>query len=463
MTQFWETTPATALRSVTEQIGTSLKAARRGMRAWDREFRAHIRRRRSRARFIAITGSSAKTTTTALLAHILSSRFKTSSQIDQNAAINAIQAINLLDGSEEFVVIETASAGPGDLVEAMKVVKPDVAIVTMVAIEHYSAFRNIEAVADEKSEAIRALKHDGLAVLNYDDERVRAMAALTRARTVTFGGEGADYKISPSMDADGLLTLRMTRGDRVLVLQTQLIGAFNAVTVAAAACCALEMGVPEQCVVESVAKFSPYPGRMYRKAIPGGPIFIVDTRKAPYHSINLPIETLAAIQAPRKRFILGQISDYPGNPRKKYRDTYHAARAIADQVIFVGPHCHRSGATPEDVAGGRFRAFQNIQDAAAYLKETAIENEVIMVKSSRNLHLERLLLAWLTDVRCWVETCGVKTDCWSCGLYGHPFTEHGGNPRHYRPKKRGLKRLLAKLPFASAKDPRTAPRVPLTG
>ncbi|MGD9669441.1 MAG: Mur ligase family protein [Hyphomicrobiaceae bacterium] len=460
MTQLVYGPAATGTRLVKGQIGTSVKAARRSVKAWERKLRAQFKRRRSRARFIAVTGSSAKTTTTSLLAQILSSSFNTISQIDQNAAINAIQAINSLNGSEDFVVLETASAGPGQLAETMKVVKPDVAIVTMVAVEHYSAFRSIDAIAAEKSEAVRTLRPDGLAILNYDDERVRAMAALTRARTVTFGGDGADYKITASTDADGFLTVTIARHGRTLVLKTLLVGAFNAVTVAAAACCALEMGIPDQAVAESVANFAPFPGRMYREAIPGGPVFIVDSRKAPYHSINLPIEALAAIQAPRKRFVLGQISDYAGNPRKKYRETYLAARAISDQVIFVGPHSHRSGATPEDIASGLFRAFPNIEEAATYLKETAIENEVILVKSSRNLHLERLLLAWLQDVRCWPEGCGVKTNCWSCGLYGRPFTEHGGDPRHYRPKKKRLKRVLDKLQFASAKELRTLPRTP---
>lgn len=434
------------------EIASSVRQARRYLKDRERTIRARIKRGRSRARFIVITGSSAKTTTTSLLTYILSSCFKVRAQIDENAFVNAVAAINALDGSEDFVVIETGSAGAGQLAEIMDLVKPDASIVTMVAIEHYSAFRNIEAIAQEKAEVVRALKADGLAILNHDDNRVRDMAALTPARSISFGSAGATYEVKEArVSPQGLLTVVLANGENVLTIPTQLVGAHNAVVVAAACSAALELGVPEKSIIERAATFGPVPGRMDRHAIPGGPVFIVDSRKAPYYSIGLPIETLRTMEAPRKRFVLGQISDYSGNPRKKYRDTYLAARTVADEVIFVGPYAHRSGATPEDIANNRFRSFSRVEEAAAYLRTTAIENEVIMVKSSRNLHLERLLLSWLSDVRCWADACGVKTTCWKCGLHRHPFTEHSGNPKRYKAKKPRLRRLMERIPFLDAR------------
>ncbi|MCB0059831.1 MAG: hypothetical protein KDE45_22490, partial [Caldilineaceae bacterium] len=155
--------------------------------------RAHWKRRRSKARFIVITGSSAKTTTTSLLTNILATTYKVRSQIEANRLENALEVLNRLDGTEDFVVVETGTGQPGDLKVLMELLKPDISIVTMVAVEHYSAFRGIEAVEKEKSEVVRALGRAGIAVLNADDARVNAMAEQTSARVVTFGGNGSDY------------------------------------------------------------------------------------------------------------------------------------------------------------------------------------------------------------------------------------------------------------------------------
>ena len=69
-------------------------------------------------------------------------------------------------------------------------------MVTLVALEHKSAFRSIEAVAEEKQKLVEALPAHGLAVLNYNDARVVSMSSRTKARTVTFGKTGGDDVVS---------------------------------------------------------------------------------------------------------------------------------------------------------------------------------------------------------------------------------------------------------------------------
>ena len=63
-------------------------------------------------------------------------------------------------------------------------------------LEHKSTFRTVEAVAVEKQKLVEALPAKGLAILNYDDPRVAAMAGRTKAREVTFGQKGGDYVTS---------------------------------------------------------------------------------------------------------------------------------------------------------------------------------------------------------------------------------------------------------------------------
>lgn len=344
-----------------------------------------------------------------------------------NGEHETLETLRSLSRDLDYVVMELAASSPGNVRRMAQMVRPDVAIVTLVGMEHYSTFRGKDAVAREKGALVEALSPRGFAVLNGDDPRVRAMTDLTRARVVTFGTADADYvRRDVTSLAPGRTDFALCHDGRSMHVRTALTGAYNALAVQAAAACAIELGVPERIVVERIATFSPLFGRMSVHAIDGGPIFIADMIKAPYESIALTTDFLRDCVAPRKRFILGQISDYAGDLRKKYRDTYRAALSAADQVIFVGPNSHRSSATAEDIAAGRFMAFHSVRALSDYIKSSVVAGEVILLKSSINLHLERLVLDWTTDIRCWQEECGVKQDCLRCGLYDRNFSEHRG-------------------------------------
>ena len=427
------------------QLARNYKTFEHTIKLRTRETIAKIKRERTSATIIAVTGSSAKTTTVALLSHILAGHSKVTSQFLCNGYGHAIDALLNLRSDTRYSVIEQGTKKPGHIPQAAKLLKPDLAIITLVAIEHYATLKSIEAVTQEKSALVEAVPDDGLVVLNFDDPNVRAMADRTRARSITFGTTGGDYLATNiRTDVCGLLLLTLTGSGHTIDLETQLLGAHNWLTIAAAATSALELGVPAETVRARIASFAPIHGRMSPHTTPDGTRIILDCAKAPYHSIFLPLETLRSITAPKKRFILGQISDYAGNATKKYRDAYAAAVAVADEVCFVGPWAHKARAPQADIDSGKFRAFANIEALAAHLRETAVKDEVILVKSAKNLHLERLLLDRITEVRCWPDECGRKAPCEECGLYDRPFFEHGGR-RQYRDQRQRSRKIKSWL------------------
>lgn len=349
---------------------------------------------------------------------------------------------------DDFVVLECATGAPGEMPKLAAAVRPNVAIVTLVALEHYSAFRSKEAVAREKSALVKALPPDGLALLNNDDPHVASMAELTDARVVTFGKAGACYSWDELISAEpGNLTFALRHRDRKIILRTRLSGAHNRLAVSAAAACALELGIPESSVIECVASFEPILGRLSIHKCDRGPTFILDTAKAPYHSLPLSLSVLKDFVAPRKRFVLGHISDFAGNPKAKYRDTYRAAHAVADQVLLVGMAAKNFKASRDEIEAGKFASLATVEELSKYIKSSAIAGEVILVKSSANLHLERLLLDWNAEVRCWPNACGKPgVDCLQCGLYRLPFSQHGGRvtkPKFWSPWREGSRRDAA--------------------
>ena len=386
-------------------------------------------RRRSCATFIAVTGSSGKTTTAVLISHILSSVAPVREQVLRNVYSFHLGSLkNSLPGDGYFVA-EIGSDGPGSLQPMIDLIRPSVGVVTLVALEHKSAFRNIEGVAEEKGRLVEGLPANGLAILNYDDPRVVAMAEHATARTVAFGQTGGEYVVSNvRCPAPEKLSLTITNEDNAFEIASRLTGVYQSVVVAAAFACTHQLGVPPGVIVERIASFPAVFGRCSVHRVPNGPLFIVDTTKAPYHSVRLAFDMLAEFSAPRKRIVVGHISDAAGSDRI-YRDAYRAARSVADQVIFLGEHSHRTKATAEEIADGRFVRFEKLEDLADFLKESAIEDEIILLKSSAKMHFERLMLSFFTSVRCWKLVCGRKDSCvplfdTGCGLYEAPFEQH---------------------------------------
>ena len=304
------------------------------------------------------------------------------------------------------MVVEAAAIDRGQLKELAGLLQPDVAIVTMVGMEHYTAFRSREAVAEEKGRLVEAVRPGGLVLLNADDTLVAGMRERTRERIVTFGrNPGADYRaVSVTMRFPEHLTVEIEWHGGRLSLITTLVGEHFWLPVAAAAAAALELGVPASMIAEGAASFRTMPARCQPYRIDGGPQFVIDTSGA-QRDAGLAFGVLDNVEAPRRRVVLGHISDFAGNPKPKYRDAYRAARVVSDEVVFVGEHAHRSQASDEDRRTGRFFGFTGPLQAYEHVRATAVPGEVILLKSSRNLHLERVALAFNHEVRCWMPVC----------------------------------------------------------
>jgi UDP-N-acetylmuramoyl-tripeptide--D-alanyl-D-alanine ligase len=202
-------------------------------------------------------------------------------------------------------------------------------------------------------------------------------------------------------------------------LQTRFVGEHFWLPTAAAATAALSLGIDPGTVVRRVASFEPLFTRMSLMSVPNGPDFIVDTAKAPWHSIPAAFRVLEGVSAPRRRIVLGHMSDFSGSDQK-YRDAYRLARSVADQVIFVGNHSHRAKASQADREGTHFLEFKDVRTAARFIRETAVPGELILLKGSVDLHLERIALAFESDVACWISACGKPEGCRQCGRWQVP-------------------------------------------
>src|SRR5262249_26493523 len=138
--------------------------------------------------------------------------------------------------SDAFCVAEVGARYPGSVARIARLLRPDVAVVTRVGLDHYRVFRTLEGVAAEKGALVAGLAPGGGAGLNADDPHVLAMSALAPGRVVTFGeAAGATLRaegVSSSWPEPLAFTLHVD--GRALPVRTRLHGRHTAVSVLAA-------------------------------------------------------------------------------------------------------------------------------------------------------------------------------------------------------------------------------------
>src|SRR2546428_12741299 len=130
---------------------------------------------------VAITGSAGKTTTKDLIAHVLGRRLRVHrSEGNLNTYTGIPMTIFQMDPRDRALVVEYAMSRAGEIRELTRVAPPTIGVVLNVGLAHVGFLGSIDAVAAAKRELVEGLAPGGLAVLNGDDLRVRAMSAVAR-------------------------------------------------------------------------------------------------------------------------------------------------------------------------------------------------------------------------------------------------------------------------------------------
>ena len=385
---------------------------------------ARYRRRLAEVRLIGVTGSCGKTTTKELIHEVLSAQWRgRKNMLTLNRTFNVAMAILRLRPGDDFLVQEVSVDVPGYIDATLKLLRPNVGVVTLIGQDHYRAFRTREAVAAEKGKLIACLPDDGLAILNADDELVLGMRALTKARCLTYGiSQEADVRAEDVSAAwpERLSFTLVTNGERIPV-RTQLCGKLWLPSALAALATGIGMGLDVKAAAAALENVPPTPGRMYPVDAGNGVTFIRDDWKSPLWTIAPVLEFMRDAKAKRKIMVLGNISDYPGGADRRYPAVARQAAEVADRVMFVGPQAHLALKARKDVGEEKIEAFDHVKKLNERLKTLLGPGDLVLIKGSNKAdHLERLTLDRQKPVVCWLSRCGRECFCSDCKRFCVP-------------------------------------------
>lgn len=338
--------------------------------------------------FIGVTGSCGKTTTKELTGAILATRFRGQmSSATHNAPPHLDRAVLRVKPWDDFCLLELSpadKAGKRVFDRVLRLVRPQIGVVTIIGTDHIKVFHSIEAIAAEKGKLIAALPPHGTAVLNFDDPNIRDMQSLCAGRVISYGLAQDAMLRADQVRASWPepLSFTLCYEGRSYPVRTQLYGAHFVSCVLAAVAVGLALDVPLAAALVAVGTVPPFGGRMQPVDHPAGFTFIRDDYKASLWSIPAALQFVKEARAPRKFVVIGTISDTTGTSSSAYVTVARQALEVADRVIFVGrlsSKCLKAKRHPRDEA---LKAFYSVETAAQHLRSCLQAGDLVLLKGS---------------------------------------------------------------------------------
>jgi UDP-N-acetylmuramoyl-tripeptide--D-alanyl-D-alanine ligase len=285
---------------------------------------------------VGITGSVGKTTTKDLVRHCLAATFRVAaSERSFNNELGLPLTLFNAPDDAQWIVLEMGARGVGHISRLAAVARPDIGIVTSVAMAHVEFFGDLEGVARAKSELVTALPESGAAVLNFDDPLVARMAAVSPCPVIGYAVE-ADAEVraeAVTLDAElrPRFRLRTPWGDGEVRLA--LRGVQQVPNALAAAAAALWCGAGFEAVQQALSEVTGSPLRMEVHRGETGPVLVVDCYNANPASTEAALRSLAVLPADRKLALLGLMAELGAQTDGEHRRMQLLAEELGIEVV----------------------------------------------------------------------------------------------------------------------------------
>jgi UDP-N-acetylmuramoyl-tripeptide--D-alanyl-D-alanine ligase len=345
---------------------------------------------------IGVTGSAGKTTTKEAIAHVLSKRFRVlKSEGNFNNHFGLPLMLLKLEPGHDLAVIEMGMSHSGEIAALAKIAHPEIGVVTNVAPVHLEFFNSIAEIARAKYELIESLPSNGTAVLNADDEYVSQFGRDIKAKVITYGLKSTADVHAENVEQRGPAgsAFDVVVGGCRERATLPLVGAHNIPNALAAIAVGLERGLSPSEAVSALASLAPSDKRGQVVQI-GNITAINDCYNSNPKALDAMVDSLASMPAKRRIVVAGEMLELgPSGPVLHEHSGEHMAEAKIDFVLGVrGLAQHIVDSARRKGIRGEFVASP--EAAGEWLAQETREGDVVLLKASRGVKLEKALEAW---------------------------------------------------------------------
>jgi UDP-N-acetylmuramoyl-tripeptide--D-alanyl-D-alanine ligase len=345
---------------------------------------------------IAVTGSAGKTTTKEAIAALLSSNFRVfKSAGNLNNQFGVPLMLLGLEPEHDIAVVELGMSHAGEIRDLANIAAPETGVVTSVAPVHLENFDSLGGIARAKYELIEALPAYGTAVLNADDELVAQFGADFAGKVVTFGVQKPAGVRAENVEIRGNQgsTFELVAGGSRQPAALPLIGAHNIYNALAGVAVALERGLALADCAAALRSLTPADKRGQVIEI-GGMIVINDCYNSNPKALDSMVDVLANMPAERRIVVAGEMLELgPAGEEMHRACALHMARRGIDLLLGVRGLAE---AMVDEARNAGLRALfvADAQEAGQWLARETRRGDVVLLKASRGVRLERALESW---------------------------------------------------------------------
>lgn len=353
------------------------------------------------SRTVVVAGSNGKTGTKEMIAAVLVEQFLVQrNEGNLNNHIGVPLSLLRIRSSHQVGVIEVGTNHPGELRPLLKMVRPVVGVITVIGEEHLEFFHDLEGVALEEGEVAEILPEDGLLVLNADDEWSLSIAQRTRSKVCWFGLKNSSEFSARNirMGIEGTQFVLVTPSGEIEVC-LKLLGEHQVLNALAASAVGGFFGLTLTQIAKGLGNVEPVKMRMQRMEAPGGVMIINDAYNANPSSMRAALKTVGAMELEGCRIaVLGEMRELGEAARRAHFEIGRfAVESGFDVILVVGDEAREiaEGARAAERSGVRVEMCDNPESAGEFLRRTTRRGDVVLLKASRGVALERSLTGWM--------------------------------------------------------------------
>jgi UDP-N-acetylmuramoyl-tripeptide--D-alanyl-D-alanine ligase len=367
----------------------------------------------SKLSVVGITGSVGKTSTKELTYAVLRQRYNT---LHNKGNLNSEQGLPLtlleLLPEHERAVLEMGMYALGEIHTMAALARPRIGVITNVGPVHLSRLGSIENIAQAKSELVRALpaaEDGGIAILNWDDEWVKGMADLTKARVFRYGLTPEADLWADEISGAGMNGIRFRFNYRHsetgkadnLYVRVPLLGRHSVHTALRAAAVGFVEGLSWEEIVAGLQSLS---SQIRLVVVPGinGSTLIDDTYNASPASMVAALNLLNDIEPEkngRRVAVLGDMRELGNYTDEGHKIVGRRAADVVDILITVGELGKAIGEEAASAGLSTERLFitKNFEEAVNLIQRAIHANDMVLVKGSRALGMDQIVPAISRD------------------------------------------------------------------
>jgi len=360
--------------------------------------------REHRARFsgpvIAITGSNGKTTTKELCARVLEAEGRRVRRTpgNLNNHIGMPLSVLALEPADEVLVVELGMNHEGEIDHLARIAEPTVGAITNVAPAHLGPLGSLAAIARAKGELFARIRPEGVAVVNADDPNCVAQSGRFVGRKLRFSAAAdADVRAHSVRSDAGAACYTLECSSGRTEIQMRVPGMHLVEDGLCAAAAALASGALGKSAVQAIRSglesFAGVPGRAALRASPDGLRLLDDTYNANPHSVARALETLSGLRGAAESIaVLGDMLELGDDAARLHAEIGRKVAATGVGVLIsVGPLSRGTARAARDAGVGIALECDDPDTAAELVRKHARPGDVVLVKASRSMRLERVV------------------------------------------------------------------------